>query len=292
MQMVGTEAGDLVARKQVRDYFREVSEHCKLPPLPGVVATALRLIRDPDVDSRKLARTLSDDAALVGRIFHISRSAIYGRYEAPKTLQQALQVLGLRTVQRVLVAATAQALCQDRSEISEKLWLHALATALAAEKLAKQAGARELDQAFLGGLLHDIGKMVLLHGGPAGFKKMVQQAEGRDKPLMQWEKDVYGFDHTLIGVVLLDCWDFDAEVGKGLLHHHDDAAVTLEPGSLGALLQTADYLANLAGFGFISPPQPPAAGVLEQWGCDNEEDRVTLVEQLRQAVDAEKALYV
>jgi HD-like signal output (HDOD) protein len=163
---------------------------------------------------------------------------------------------------------------------------------LAAEKLAKQAGVRELDQAFLGGLLHDIGKMVLLHGDPAGFKKMVQQAESSNKPLMQWEKDLYGFDHTLIGVVLLDCWDFDAEVGKGLLHHHDEAAVTLEPGSLGALLRTADCLANLAGFGFVSQPHPPAAEVLEQWGCGNEEDRVTFVEQLRQAVDAEKALYV
>ena len=106
------------------------------------------------------------------------------------------------------------------------------------------SGCREPDQAFLGGLLHDIGKMVLLHGDPAGFKKMVQQTEGSGQTVnAMGKKTCTVLTIPLSGVVLLDCWDFDAEVGKGLLHHHDGAAVTLEPGC-GALLQTADYLAE------------------------------------------------
>jgi putative nucleotidyltransferase with HDIG domain len=291
MHMPEAAQGEQTTRKQIREYFRQVSEQCKLPPLPAVVATALRIIRDPDADTRKLCRVLSDDAALVGRVFNLSRSAFYSRYTPPKTLQQALQVLGLRSVQRVLVAATAQALCRGNSEVSEALWDHSLATAFAAEALARQASFRESEQAFLGGLLHDVGQMVLLHGDPSGFSKIVKQVQTGKEPVAQCEKQVYGFDHTLIGVVLIDCWDLDGEIGSALLNHHDDTVATMEPASLGALLRMADYVSCKAGLGFVTEVLPPAPEALEFWGCGSEEALGGLVERVRQAFDAEKALY-
>lgn len=290
MPISATGVGDPAAQKQVREYFREVSERCKLPPLPAVVASALRMIRSADIDTRQLARVLSNDAALVGRLFTVSRSAFYGRYSPPKTLPQALQVLGLRTVQRILVAATAQALCRNRSEISDALWSHSLAVALTAEILARQAGLRELESAFLGGLLHDIGQMVLLNGDPVGFGKLVQQMQQGKKSVSQGEKELYGSDHTLIGMVLMDCWDFDGEIGKALLHHHDDTITAQEPASLAALLRVADYLTGLTGFTLVAEPPPPTE-VLVQWGCADEEVIPPLLERIRQAFENEKALY-
>jgi putative nucleotidyltransferase with HDIG domain len=291
MQISETAVGDPTARKQVREYFREVSKHCKLPPLPAVVATALRMVRDPDVNAAKLCRVLSDDAALVGRIFRVSRSAFYGRYAPPKTLVQAVQVLGLRTVQRILVAATAQSLCRDHSAVSDALWNHSLAAALTAELLARQAGIRETESAFLGGLLHDIGQMVLLHGDPKSFEKLAQHVQTSKTPVLQAEKEIYGSDHTLIGVVLMDCWDFDGEMGSALLNHHDDTVAALEPGSLAALLRVAEYLTSLAGLGFMTEPAPPSVETLAHWRCNGEEALDALVERVRQAVEAEKALY-
>ncbi|MBI3304566.1 MAG: HDOD domain-containing protein [Deltaproteobacteria bacterium] len=291
MQIAEPGVSDPGARKQVREYFREVSERCKLPPLPAVVATALRMVRNPDVNTVKLCRVLSDDAALVGRLFSVSRSAFYGRYSPPKTLPQALQVLGLRTVQRILVAATAQSLCRDNSGSSNALWDHSLAVALTAELLAKQGGARETESAFLGGLLHDVGQMVLLHGDPSGFSKFVQRVQASKESVVHGEKELYGSDHTLIGVVLMDCWDFDGEMGSALLSHHDDTVATQEPTSLAGLLRVADYLTGLAGLGFISEPLPPPAEALECWGCGSDETRDALVERVRQAFDAEKAMY-
>jgi putative nucleotidyltransferase with HDIG domain len=290
MPISATGVGDPAAQKQVREYFREVSERCKLPPLPAVVASALRMIRSADIDTRQLARVLSNDAALVGRLFTVSRSAFYGRYSPPKTLPQALQVLGLRTVQRILVAATAQALCRNRSEISDALWSHSLAVALTAEILARQAGLHELESAFLGGLLHDIGQMVLLNGDPVGFGKLVQQMQQGEKSVSQGEKELYGSDHTLIGMVLMDCWDFDGEIGKALLHHHDDTITAQEPASLAALLRVADYLSGLTGFTLVAEPPPPTE-VLVQWGCADEEVIPPLLERIRQAFENEKALY-
>src|SRR5262245_54010999 len=222
MQVAENNVGGAETQQQVRAYFREVSERCKLPPLPAIVASALRMVRDPNVNMGKLARVLSDDVALVTRLFTVSRSAFYGRYTPPKTLVHAIQVLGLRTVQRLLVASTAQSLCRDQSPISLSLWEHSLAVALTAEMLARQAGSRDVETAFLTGLLHDIGQMVLLHGDGPGFRALAKKVKEENLPLLATEKETYGSDHALIGVVLMDCWEFDSEIGNAVMQHHDD----------------------------------------------------------------------
>lgn len=291
MQVAVKNASGDEARQQVRAYFREVSERCKLPPLPAIVSSGLRLVRDPNVNMAKLSRLLSDDPALVARIFTVSRSAFYGRYTPPKTLVQAVQVLGLRTVQRILVASTAQSLCRDRSPVATTLWEHSLAVALTAELLARQSGFRELETAFLAGLLHDVGQMVLLHGDGPGFKALARNIQEEKAPVLVREKETYGSDHALIGVVLMDCWEFDSEVGNALMYHHDDVVVAQEPNSLASMLRVADYLTGLAGFGFLSELLLPPPEALSQWGCDNEEAVQSMTEQVRQAVDTEKSLY-
>ena len=292
MQVVESNMSDTgTQQQQVRAYFREVSERCKLPPLPAVVASGLRMVRDPNVNMTKLSRLLSDDAALVARLFSVSRSAFYGRYTPPKTLVQAIQVLGLRTVQRILVASTAQSLCRDQSPVAVALWEHSLAVALTTELLARQNGFRELETVFLAGLLHDVGEMVLLHGDGPGFRQLVKKVKEENLPALEQEKEIYGSDHTLIGGVLLDCWEFDGEIGNAVMHHHDDATAATEPESLSSLLRVADYLAGIAGFGFLTEPLAPPTETLSLWGCGDEESLQAMTERVRQAVDAEKALY-
>ena len=239
----------------------------------------------------KLTRVLSDDVALVTRLFTVSRSAFYRRYTPPKTLVQTIQVLGLRTLQRLLVASTAQSLCRDQSPISLALWEHSLAVALTAEMLARQAGSRDVETAFLTGLLHDIGQMVLLYGDGPGFRALAKKVQEEKAPVLVREKETYGSDHTVIGIVLMDCWEFDSEIGNAIMYHHDDATVVQEPQALVALLRVADYLTGLAGFGFLSDSVSPSSEVLTHWGCGDEEALQAMIERVRQAVDTEKSLY-
>jgi putative nucleotidyltransferase with HDIG domain len=195
-------------------------------------------------------------------------------------------------VQRILVASTAQSLCRDQSPVATQLWEHSLAVALTVELLARQGGFRDMETAFLAGLLHDVGQMVLLHGDGPGFKALAKKIQEEKAPVLEREKEVYGSDHTLIAVVLMDCWEFDSEIGNALMHHHDDAFVAQEPESLASLLRVANYLAGLAGFGFLSEPLPPPLEALVQWGCGDETSLQEVTERVRQAVASEKALYI
>src|SRR5262249_36212442 len=160
---------------------------------------------------------------------------------------------------------------------------------LTAEMVARQAGFREVETAFLAGLLHDVGQMVLLHGDSAGFRALVKKVQTEKTPILLEEKEAYGSDHTLIGMVLMDCWEFDSEIGNALMHHHDDDMAVQEPQSLAALLRVADYIAGLAGFGFTGEPLPVRPEVLTSWGCADETALQELVDRVRQAVEAEKA---
>jgi putative nucleotidyltransferase with HDIG domain len=304
MQMTESQAAERPvedsAQQQVRAYFQEVSERCKLPALPAAVATGLKMVRDPDLDFQKFGRVLSSDAALVGRILRTANSAFYGRRSSAQTIEQAIPVLGLRTVQRVLVTAATQQLCLKNSGLTQSLWDHSLVTAISAELIAKKVGGQDLHLAFLCGLLHDIGQMVLLHGDPEGFTEVVNQVREMGKPILACEKENYGFDHGLIGVVLVDCWELDPKIGQASSQHHTETAETAETGetpevsdplSTGMLIQLADYVAAQAGHGFMSVPLPPPATALAAWGYAEEDVLSDLITQVQETFEAEKALY-
>ena len=279
------------ASEKVRRYFREVSERHKLPPLPVVVATALKMIRDPDVEIAALCRVLSDDAALTARVLSLSRSPIYGRRHLPVSLHEAITVLGLRALRRALLAAATHTLCRANTQVSKALWNHSLAAALAAQTLARAVKSGEADRAFLVGLLHDVGEMVLLHGDPGGSEKLWRRAQEEKLPMIECEKAAYGFDHTLIGLTLIDCWNLEHEIGEALLTHHNHDDDGAQPDSLDALLRMADYLAHAAGLGFFTEPPFPPEPVLRFFGCDTPEGLARLVEEVREAFEAENSLF-
>lgn len=280
----------MTAQEQVRKYFREVMERHKLPPLPAVITTVLRLVEDPDLDIRELCRVLSDDVALASRILAISRSMHYAQRNLPTNLRGAIQVLGLRTLRSVALASATQSLWACDTKVSEKLWQHSLAAALASRMLSRRAHCRDSEEAFLAGLMHDVGEMILLHGDPSGFEKIWRETRGGPAAVLEKEQEMYGFDHSLIGTTLLECWNLDSKIGGAVCKHHDFESED-EPTTLNTIIRVADYLCFRADLGFLSEPPAPAQEVLAEFGCDGEESLEQAVTELRTAFDEESALF-
>jgi putative nucleotidyltransferase with HDIG domain len=277
------------AQENLSQHLRQVMARHKIPSPPLVVTKVLKMLKDPDFSLRQLSRIISDDLSLASRTLAVSRSARYGQRRNPKTVHEAILVLGLQTLRNLVLAAAAQSFLTRNSKISAKLWSHSLGAALAARMLAQRSGFADPELAFLAGLLHDVGEMVLLHGDPKGFEAVIEQVELRQVPLIEKEKEVYAFDHSSIGVALLDFWNIDEQVGAAVLRHHEHDG-NADPASLASILRMADYLCFKADLGFFSDGHAPFP-LLCAFGCDNEAVLADLIEQLKKAFEEERLLF-
>jgi putative nucleotidyltransferase with HDIG domain len=290
VQDIPENASAAVGQGKPREYFRELVEQRTFPVLPVVASKALGMIQDPDINIRILSRVLSDDPGLAARILAIARSVHYGQRVLPTNLQAAVQVMGLRDLRNVIVSITIQAVFKSSGYTSETLWAHSLAVALSARLLSSAVGHRDSEQAFLAGLLHDVGQMICLHRDPASFAKLASEARQKETPMVELEPEIYGFDHAFIGATLLEYWNFDREISQAVHAHHSHKDVT-NPKSLAAVLIMADYLAFRAGFGFYAPAPLPAPEILQSFGFDKDELLAQAVQEVRQVFSVESALH-
>lgn len=277
-------------QENVRRYFQEVVKSHKLPALPVVATKILDLLQDPDVNVQKLCRLLSDDAALAGRVLAVSRSPLYAQRNLPTTSIEAVQVLGLRTLTNVVIANAMHSLHVEGDKLSQKLWNHSLAVALAARILCQRIGLRDGDQAFLAGLVHDIGEMIFVHGDPVGFANLCDEVQRLQCPITAKEKEAYEFDHTVIGLTLLDAWNIDSQIGLAVLNHHSEIAGD-NTNELATILTVADYLCAKADLGFVVEPTPPTMEMLAKCRLDSAESIGAMVQAIREAYDQESALF-
>ena len=146
------------------DQLRElVASLGDLPSLPDIALRAMRLAEDPDWDLKKLEQTIRRDQGLAARFLRLANSAFFGARCTITTLDRAINLVGITRVQSVLLAAGLEGLHQSKKSNFKGriLWEHALAVACMSQYLAKQSGIGDPEEAFMAGLLHDIGRPIM-----------------------------------------------------------------------------------------------------------------------------------
>ncbi len=226
------------SRSALRELFNRVSESCDLPPLPAVAVRAIALARDPNVGTDQLVRVVATDAALAARVVSIARSVRYMRREPPRSLDAAIQTVGFQALRRILIAASARAAYRADDAVAQTLWEHALATALAADELARLAGEPRGGNSFIAGLMHDIGKLVLHLSDSRNFAALDHDDEGR-------EQEIFGVTHDQVGACLAEHWGLEDDVVWAILAHHRAPDDVL----LAKRIEVADRIACQIGFG-------------------------------------------
>lgn len=261
-------------RDSLRALFDRVAESCDLPPLPAVATRAMALARDPEVKTEDLAAVVSTDAAIAVRVLRISRSALYVRRKPPETLKEAIAAVGLDGLRKVLVAASARSAYRVDDAVSQALWRHALAVALASDELAARAGKPRGGAGFIAGLMHDIGRLVFYLSDPVGYANLGHAT-------IELEQDMFGVSHAAVGGCLAEQWELDDEVVEAVMMHHTPGVSPLAD-----RLWVADRIAHEIGHGTSKElTLPPAAAVVP--GID-----VTGVsEKVAEAIAAESALF-
>jgi HD-like signal output (HDOD) protein len=257
-------------REDMRAQFARVAATCELPPLPAVAVRAMQLVRNPETTAEAIAKLVSTDVALAARVLRIAGSALYARRIPPSTLIEAITTVGFETLKRMLVAASARSVFAGRDETAERLWAHALITALAADELAVRDGERRGGASFLAGLLHDVGRLLFHVANRQAYAALGPEDDAR-------EVQVFGVPHAPVAACLAEQWGLTDEVVTAIMLHH-------EPGIdlLADRLARADRLAHQLGYGSTPAPFEGA----------EDPDLAELGSMVLEAFDRERGLFV
>jgi HD-like signal output (HDOD) protein len=206
-----------------------------LPPLPDVLAEVLAALRRDQTPSHRCILLIERDQGLTAATLRLANSAFYGVPGQVHRVSDALRLVGLRNVASVLVANTLQQqlhpeACDGFS--FQPYWQHALVSALAARALALRCDA-DADAAFLGGLMHTVGQLLLAALMPGPMGQALALARQRDLPCEEAERAVLGLSHRPLGALLLQRWHFPDDVLQAVLAEeappadHSDAEARL-----------------------------------------------------------------
>ena len=215
-----------------------------LPSLPAVVMELLGAIEQEDIDIALLARKVALDQALTAKTLRLANSSSFGLQVKVTTIQQAMTFLGFQTT-RKLITAAAMTGCFPTGRcpgFSDKaFWRHSVATAACARVLARRVRFNQ-DYAFTAGLLHDIGRLVLVTRYPEHYQAVLAR-RGRDGgELLALERAVMGIDHVAAGVALAEHWNFSDTMRQAIEWHH--APEQAGAGFLATIVHVANAVAH------------------------------------------------
>jgi putative nucleotidyltransferase with HDIG domain len=228
-----------------------------LPPLPGAVQRLLGMANDPNTNFKDMARVISKDEALTARVLQIANSAFYGLSHKVTTTQQAMVVLGVNGVKNLALGAAVFGYSAKKIKNPpldrEAFWRHSLAVACASGLVASRLRLAKADEVFVGGLLHDIGKVVMMEVFIDEYRQVMALADKRNCPVHTAEKEIFGLTHAVVGEELCKQWKIPHELTHAIGTHHRAFKMPQggEPAEgMTAAVQIADELSKLTDEGY------------------------------------------
>jgi putative nucleotidyltransferase with HDIG domain len=224
-----------------------------LPTLPTVIPQVLRIVENRRSSAGDLARVIGADQSLASRILRLANSAFYGFRREITSISHAVVLLGYDTVKSMVLAATVFDTLRDgdsgKTFDRQGFWLHAVATATAARTVARGLRLVDPDQAFVGGLLHDIGKVVLDRYFFRRYAEAAKLAGELPCLIREAEEIIFGVDHAEVGRWLAERWRLPRAIVEPIAFHHLPSAGAPEHWGLSATIHLADVVARNAGIG-------------------------------------------
>lgn len=224
---------DKALKPELEAALRRISD---LPTLPAVLTAINKLMQDPRTSAEELGRTLATDPALTAKVLKLVNSAFYGFPGRIGTITQAVVVLGFSTVRNVvLTTSVLQALEQKGSGPGfdvHAFWLHSFCTGATAKVLARELRLRYVEEAFIAGLIHDMGKLILRQYLREEFDKVLAYRNQHDTLFREAEGRVLGFDHQDLGAYLAERWNLPKDLIHAIANHHQPLTPRTGPSTL------------------------------------------------------------
>jgi putative nucleotidyltransferase with HDIG domain len=261
-----------------------------LPQFPENIVEVQRLIADPNSQIVEIARRISTDPAMTADLLKLVNSATYMMSKKVENITDAVKLVGLRGIKNLLYSYGTLKILDDGASDKKKLWEHSYRTAYYAYNLAKNFKANIrglLDDAYVGGMLHDMGKIIFSSVHPDLLDKITDFCRNKNIPVDTFEGIAGGMNHAEIGARIAEKWNFPDSLVAAIRYHHEPSLESGQYHDIVCVVYLANvfcaYEANLMTYEQIEP------AALQDYGFTSEKQFRSVVEKMSEGFRLESS---
>ena len=208
-----------------KEILRKLDRIKEIPTLPTIVFELNRALQDPDTSIAKVSETIEKDQALSLKLLKLVNSAFYGFKSRISNIRNAIVLLGFNTVRNAIVSVSVISAFSGKSKLTDfnitEFWKHSLAVAVVSKSIAEKTKMESADNCFVGGLLHDVGKVILAQYLQDLFASVWSAMQDDLLTFYEAERQEIPIDHTKIGAYLASKWQLPLGLVEAIRWHHD-----------------------------------------------------------------------
>lgn len=229
-----------------------VKKTADLPTIPAAALAVMREAASSTSTATSVANHIAQDHALTAQVLRLANSAYYGLSRQVDDLQEAVVVLGMRSVRNLAIVASTypwmSVALKGYGLGPKQMWTHSFAVGIGAQLLARKSGKADEDVAFTAGLLHNLGKLAMSIWLEKRLAAMLQYASRENLTFDQVERKLFGYDHAEVGAYLAESWNLPPKLVQAIRWHHQPNNAT-PPDPVVDCVHVGDYFTMSLGFG-------------------------------------------
>ncbi len=259
-----------------------------LPTIPGVFKKLLKVIEDPKVPLNVISSFVSNDPVLSTKVLRMINSPVYGFPGRISSISKAVVLLGLNAVKGLLLGVSVFDLMK---EAMVGLWEHSLGCAVAARLIAQKKGVKDPEEVSVAGLLHDIGKVILILEFNKEYKAITRNIKNKDILIMDAEQKYFNITHADAGTWVTEKWCFPRNLIEIIEYHHEPDLASKFPMET-AIVHLSDIVVRAKGYGFAGDDLLPAVHP-EAWDMLglSKKDLRDLFEELEDSIESADEIF-
>jgi len=204
-----------------RDFESITKSMGELPASPIVATKLLELLRKPNLKIKELANAVSLDPVISARLMRMANSVFYQQVKKVSTVDRAIIVVGENVLKNLALEYSLRSTSKTYGILERKLWENSIGCAVACRMLSDRLTSIDKNVAYLAGLQHHIGKVVMVNRDKDLYKEVLRIVESGKGQLRDVERGLFAYSHEVVGAALLDHWKYPKIIVEVTLHHHE-----------------------------------------------------------------------